>query len=172
MRIAQVVPLQVAVPPKAYGGTERVVYNLTEALVKLGHEVTLFATGDSQTSARLVPMLEKALYFDPTVDATALHLRMLNEIYREADAFDVIHSHLDYLTLPFVDMTRRPTVITLHGRLDAAEHKQIFRRYRNANYVSISDNQRADIPDINWVDTVHHGVDVRSYTFQPKAGDY
>lgn len=172
MRIAQVVPLQVAVPPKSYGGTERVVYNLTEALIRLGHDVTLFASGDSQTSARLVPMVDQALCFNPEIDATALHTAMLEEIYRQADQFDVIHSHLDYLTLPFVDRVSTPTVLTLHGRLDKPEWDSVFHTYANANYISISDSQRTDIPDLNWLATVHHGVDVDSFKYYPKQGEY
>lgn len=172
MRIAQVVPLQVAVPPHKYGGTERVVYNLTEALVKLGHDVTLFATGDSQTSAKLVPGLDKAINFDPKVDAHAHHLAFLRDIYARAGEFDVIHSHLDFYTLPFAAMSKTPTVLTLHGRLDQPEYSRVFKAYPEINYVSISDSQRRDIPDMHWVATVHHGVDVHSFQFYPDAGDY
>lgn len=172
MRIAQVVPLQLAVPPKAYGGTERVAYNLTEALVHLGHDVTLFASGDSKTSAKLVPMIDQALQFNPEVEVTALHTAMLEDIYNQADQFDVIHSHIDYLTLPFVDRTTTPTVLTLHGRLDKPEWDSVFHAYADANYVSISDSQRTDIPDLNWVATVHHGVDVDGFKYYPTQGKY
>ena len=173
MRIAQVVPLQIAVPPHAYGGTERVVHNLTEGLVRLGHDVTLFATGDSKTSARLVPMLDHALRFDPEHEANAYHIAMLEEIYtRYASEFDIIHSHLDYLTLPFLRLTQTPTVLTLHGRLDKPEWDRVFHQYPDANYVSISDAQRRYLPDLNWVATVHHGVDVRDFKFYPERGDY
>ena len=172
MRIAQIVPLQLAVPPRAYGGTERVVYNLVEALVKQGHDVTLYATGDSQTSARLVPMLDTALRFDPDVDATAHHVAMLNEIYADADQYDIIHSHMEYITLPFVDKTHRPTLLTLHGRLDVAAWNRVYRRYPAANYVSISDAQRQFLPRLHWVRTVHHGIDVAEFPFQPRRGDY
>lgn len=172
MRIAQVVPLQVAVPPHAYGGTERVVHNLTEALVKLGHDVTLFASGDSRTSARLVAGVDRAIAFDRNVDAAAYHIAMLKDVYRQAHAFDVIHSHLDYLTFPFLGMTSTPTVLTLHGRLDASESVRVYRAYPGANYVSISKSQQRDVPDIHWVGTVLHGVDVEDFTFYPKPGDY
>lgn len=172
MRIAQVTPLQVAVPPHKYGGTERVVYNLTEALVKLGHDVTLFATGDSHTSAKLVPGLDKAINFDPKVDAYAHHVAFLRDVYARASEFDVIHSHLDFLTLPFTTMTKTPTVMTLHGRLDQPEYSRVFNAYPNVNYVSISDAQRRDIPDMHWVATVHHGVDVSSFKFYPKPENY
>ena len=173
MRIAQVVPLQVAVPPDGYGGTERVVYNLTEALVRLGHDVTLFATGDSQTSARLVPMLDKALRFDPDHDANAFHIAMLEEVYTKyADTFDVIHSHLDYLTLPFLRVTQTPTVLTLHGRLNEPEWDRVFHDYADANYVAISDEQRRHLSGIHYVATIHHGIDLKSFAFQREQGDY
>ena len=173
MRIAQVVPLQIAVPPNKYGGTERVVANLTEALVKLGHDVTLFATADSTTSATLEPMLDREIFFNPEIDATAHHVAMLHEIYtRRAGDFDVIHSHLDYLTLPFTHLTSTPTVLTLHGRLDRPEWNRAFRQYPEANYVSISDDQRKPLPDLNWVSTVHHGIDVDSFKPSYKQGDY
>lgn len=173
MRIAQVAPLEVAVPPRGYGGTERVIYSLIEELVRLGHDVTLFAAGDSQTSAKLVPMLGKSLHFDPAHDVNAYHVAMLEEVYtRYADAFDVIHSHLDYLTLPFLRVTPTPTVLTLHGRLDEPEWDRVFHQYAHANYVSISDDQRSVLSDINFVATVHHGIDLRSYTFHREQGDY
>ena len=172
MRIAQVAPLQIAVPPRDYGGTERCVYNLTEALVRLGHDVTLFATGDSRTSARLVPMRPEPIGFDPDLDATALHLAELAGVYRRADEFDVIHSHLDYLTLPFIQSTRTPTVLTLHGRLDKSEFAQVFRTYRKSNYVAISGSQRDFLPDLNWAGTVHHALDVDRFPFSATPGDY
>lgn len=172
MRIAQVVPLQVAVPPHAYGGTERVVHNLTEALVKLGHDVTLYASGDSHTSARLVPFIDRAIRFDPNVDAVAYHVAMLKDLYTHANQYDVIHSHLDYLTNPFVETTATPTVITLHGRLDQPEVRRVLGTYPHTSYVSISESQRSDVPDLNWVATVHHGVDVESFDFYPDPGDY
>ncbi|MFI5272110.1 MAG: glycosyltransferase family 4 protein [Ktedonobacterales bacterium] len=172
MRIAQVVPLHIAVPPAGYGGTERVVHNLVEALVKRGHEVTLFATGDSQTSAKLVPMVKRGIFFDPKVDATALHLAMLERVYERANQFDVIHSHLDFLTLPYFGRSATPTVLTLHGRLDTPEYQAAFRTVPNANYVSISDSQRTDLPDVTWMRTVHHGIDVASFPYSPKPGGY
>lgn len=172
MRIAQVAPLQVAVPPHGYGGTERVVSELTEALVRLGHEVTLFATGDSHTSARLVSAVEQAIHFDPEVDATAYHLAMLDEVYATAGRFDVIHSHLDYLTLPFARRTATPTVLTLHGRLTATHARRTYAPYRSANYVSISDEQRLGLPDLHYVATIHHGVDVESFPFAAEPGAY
>ncbi len=172
MRIAQVAPLQVAVPPLAYGGTERVVHNLTEALVRLGHDVTLFASGDSRTSARLVPFIDRAINFDRAVDAAAYHIALLKHVYAHASEYDVIHSHLDYLTFPFVESVGTPTILTLHGRLDTPEVRRVCGLYPHVNYVSISASQRRDMPGLNWVGTVHHGVDVQSFPFYPRPGDY
>ena len=172
MRIAQIVPLHIAVPPVGYGGTERVVSNLTEALVSRGHDVTLFATGDSQTSAKLVPLAKKGIFFDPNVEWGALHMAELDYVYSRAHQFDVIHSHLDYLTLPYITRTTTPTVLTLHGRLDQPEFKLVFRANPGANYVSISNSQRRDVPDLNWMATVYHGVDVASFPYSPRRGKY
>lgn len=172
MRIAQIAPLQVAVPPRGYGGTERVVYALTEALVHLGHEVTLFATGDSHTSARLVSTLERAINFDPEMDAAAYHIGMLEDVYSDAGRFDVIHSHLDYLTLPFARRSATPTVLTLHGDLATLNAQRAYPRYPNANYVSISNAQRASLPNLHYVATIHHGVDVQSFPFVAEPGGY
>jgi glycosyltransferase involved in cell wall biosynthesis len=172
MRIAQIAPLQVAVPPHGYGGTERVIYNLTEALVRLGHEVTLYATGDSHTSACLKAAIEQAIRFSPAVDAVALHMALLAQVYREADQFDVIHSHLDYLTLPFIAATSTPTVLTLHGRLDQPEIARLLRTYRDANYVAVSAAQQRYLPDLRWVATIYHGVDVRRFRYRVVPGTY
>jgi glycosyltransferase involved in cell wall biosynthesis len=172
MRIAQIAPLQVAVPPKTYGGTERVVANLVEALVQLGHEVTLFASGDSKTSARLVAEAPKAFNFDPAVDAVAYHEVLLADVYAQADRFDIIHSHVDYLTLPYVRWAETPTVLTLHGRLDVPEYGRVFRAFPDVHYVSISKSQQSFIPDLNWAGTVYHSVDVPSFPFSPTPGAY
>ncbi|MEO7002354.1 MAG: glycosyltransferase family 4 protein [Ktedonobacterales bacterium] len=172
MRIAQIVPLHISVPPRGYGGTERVVANLTEALVQLGHDVTLFASGDSHTSAQLVPMLPEALSFNSSVDAVAYHIALLDAVYRRADEFDVIHSHLDYLTLPFISRTSTPTVITLHGRLDLPEYRRVFSAWPDANLISISLSQRTPLPDVNWIANIHHSVDVKSFPMSEQPGDY
>ncbi len=178
MRIAQIAPLQVAVPPTRYGGTERVISQLTEGLVRLGHDVTLFATGESQTSARLIASIPQAINFDPEVEASAYHLALLAEVYQRADEFDVIHSHLDYLTLPFLATTTVPTVITLHGRIDRQEFRRVFGVFNQAtarypaHYVAISQSQRRTQPQLNWVATIHHGIDVRSFPFYPIPDDY
>lgn len=172
MRIAQVVPLHVAVPPLGYGGTERVVYELTEALVHMGHEVTLFASGDSRTSARLIPMVERAINFDPEIDAAGHHVAMLDEVYNQANQFDIIHSHLDYLTLPFTRRTSTPTLITLHDQLARPEARRLYEQYRTANFISISNSQRRDFPSLNYVATIHHGVDVDCFPFVAQPGSY
>ncbi len=173
MRIAQIAPLHEAVPPKLYGGTERVVSYLTEELVALGHDVTLFASGDSTTSARLAPMSKQALRLDPGVrDTLAPHLRMLELILRLADEFDVMHLHVDYL--PFSAFLRQPTpfLTTLHGRLDLQEYVEIFNIFPRVPVVSISDSQRLPVPDLNWLGTVQHGLPRDLLTPQPVKPDY
>jgi glycosyltransferase involved in cell wall biosynthesis len=161
MRIAQIAPLTEAVPPKLYGGTERVVHWLTEELVALGHDVTLFASGDSQTSAKLSPTWPKALRLDGSVrDPNALHMVMLENVRRRCDdeQFDILHFHLDYY--PFSLFHRQPTpfLTTLHGRLDLPEHQPVFSVFKDVPVVSISDAQRRPVPDANWVCTVPHGL--------------
>ena len=161
MRIAQVAPLTEAVPPKLYGGTERVVHWLTEELVALGHDVTLFASGDSQTSAKLCPTWPKALRLDGSVrDPNALHMVMLENVRQRCDdeEFDFLHFHLDYY--PFSLFYRQPTpfLTTLHGRLDLPEHQPVFTLFKDVPVVSISDAQRRPVPQANWVRTVLHGL--------------
>ena len=154
MRIAQVSPLFEAVPPKLYGGTERVVYSLTEELVAMGHDVTLFASGDSITSATLAPMRKEALRLDPTVkDWVATYMRMVELIYRRADEFDFLHFHIDYFPLALFSRQRTPFLTTLHGRLDLTEFKDVYETYPDAPFVSISNSQRKPIPDVNWIGT-------------------
>jgi glycosyltransferase involved in cell wall biosynthesis len=159
MRIAQISPLFEAVPPKLYGGTERVVYSLTEELVAMGHDVTLFASGDSITSATLAPMRERALRLDPSVkDWVALYHRMIELIYRRKDEFDVLHFHIDYFPLSLFSRQNVPFLTTLHGRLDLPEFVEVYNTFRDAPFVSISDSQRAPVPNLNWVRTVLHGM--------------
>lgn len=174
MRIAQVAPLQVAVPPKGYGGTERVIAELTDALVQRGHHVTLFASGDSRTRAHLAPFVSAAIGFGPETDPVDTHLALLTEVYRRAEMgdFDVIHSHLELLTLPFIRAAPVPTALTFHSRLDRPAIVRLLRAYPDAHLVSISDSQREPVPDANWVATVYHGVNVRGFPFSPTPGDY
>jgi glycosyltransferase involved in cell wall biosynthesis len=159
MHIAQIAPLTEAVPPKLYGGTERVVSWLTEELITLGHEVTLFASGDSVTSARLEASWPRSLRLDGSVrDPNALHMMMLERVYQRAADFDFLHFHLDYY--PFSLFSRQPTpfMTTLHGRLDLPEHQPVFDTFSTIPVVSISNAQRRPLPQANWVRTVHHGL--------------
>ena len=161
MRIAQVAPLTEAVPPKLYGGTERVVHWLTEELVALGNDVTLFASGDSRTSAKLEATWPKALRLDGSVrDPNALHMVMLERVRQKCDdeEFDFLHFHLDYY--PFSLFLRQPTpfVTTLHGRLDLPEHQPVFTTFASVPVISISNSQRRPVPHANWVRTIHHGL--------------
>jgi glycosyltransferase involved in cell wall biosynthesis len=172
VRIAQLAPVTESVPPQRYGGTERVVAVLTDALVRRGHEVTLFASGDSQTSARLVPVVPQATRLAGIPDARPADLLALAGAYDRAAAFDVIHSHLDYPTLPFAQQSRTPTVVTCHGRLDLLHIHPLFETLRAAHLVSISDNQRRLLPHWHWARTVYNGIDLDNYTFHPRHGDY
>ena len=174
MRIAQIAPLYEAVPPKLYGGTERVVAHLTNALVARGHDVTLFASGDSETDATLVSCRKVALRLDKELswDVPA-HLSMLAEIRSRARHFDILHFHLDCYHLPFfADMTDR-TLTTLHGRQDVKDLGEIHRYYPNYPVVSISASQRRPLPHLRWVRTVHHGYPKSQYEFSARPkGDY
>ena len=173
MRIAQVSPLHESVPPKLYGGTERVVSFLTEALVDLGHDVTLFASGDSVTRARLVPCAPRALRLDERCrDPLAHHLAMLEEVFSRAAEFDVIHFHLDYLSFPEARHCRVPHVATMHNRMDLPDLQPLFRAFADVPLVSISDAQQAPLPFANWCGTVYHGLPVDLYPFRPNAGKY
>jgi len=175
MRIAQVAPLTEAVPPKFYGGTERVVHWLTEELVALGHEVTLFASGDSRTSARLDATWPRALRLDGSVrDPNALHMVMLERVRQKCDneEFDFLHFHLDYY--PFSLFFRQPTpfVTTLHGRLDLPEHQPVFTTFSAVPVISISNAQRRPVPQANWVRTIHHGLPAQLLTPKPVSPSY
>ncbi|MEA2909353.1 MAG: hypothetical protein QOJ15_1434 [Bradyrhizobium sp.] len=173
MRIAQVAPLTEALPPKLYGGTERVVSWLTEELIQLGHDVTLFASGDSRTSAKLEAPWPRALRLDGSVrDANALHMVMLEQVRRRADEFDFIHCHLDYY--PFSLFSRQSTsfVTTLHGRLDLPEHQPVFSTFSSVPVVSISNAQRRPVPNANWVRTIHHGLPERMLAPLPVSQQY
>ena len=176
MRIAQVAPLYEAVPPKLYGGTERVVWLLTEELVRRGHEVTLFASGDSVTSARLAAVTERALRLDATSrDLLAADtIRQLDLVFGNARDFDVIHCHVDYLAYPFSGLVPTPTLHTVHGRLDLPYLAPIYRQFKHVPLVSISDAQRAPLAEmgVTWAGTVHHGLAPERFAFSPKPDDY
>jgi glycosyltransferase involved in cell wall biosynthesis len=170
MRIAQIAPLHEAVPPKLYGGTERVVSYLTEALVELGHDVTLFASGDSTTAGHLEPAWPHALRLDPGIcDTFAPHLLLLEKVRRVAHTFDILHFHLSYLPFPTFSPLVVPFVTTLHGRLDLPELQPVFDMFPQAPVVSISDSQRVPLPDANWLDTVYHGLPKNLLTPQAPA---
>jgi glycosyltransferase involved in cell wall biosynthesis len=159
MRIAQIPPLHEAVPPRLYGGTERVVSYLTEELVALGHDVTLFGTGDSRTAARLHEVWPRALRLDPGVrDTTAPHMLLLEEVRRMAGEFDVLHFHLDYWSFSLFSRQSTPFCTTLHGRLDLPELQPMFDTFDTVPIISITDAQRRPLPQANFVATVHHGL--------------
>jgi glycosyltransferase involved in cell wall biosynthesis len=173
MRIAQVAPLFESVPPKLYGGTERVVSYLTEELVRMGHDVTLFASGDSQTSARLVPACERALWRDPECAETLPHhVRLMDMVFSQAPRFDAIHFHCDYLQFPFLRYCRTPAVSTLHGMLRRHDLGALFQAYPNAGLVSISDDQRRPFPSANWLATVYHGLPRNLHTYRECPEEY
>ena len=173
MRIAQVAPLSESVPPLLYGGTERVVAYLVEELVRQGHDVTLFASGDSDTGARLIPCCPRALRLDNSChDSLALHIVMLDEVFRRASAFDLIHFHIDYLHFPVSSRLHIPNVTTLHGRLDLPELPIVYRQFPDLPLISISNAQRKPIPNGNWLATVYHGLPENMFHLQEKPGGY
>lgn len=173
MRIAQIAPLHEAVPPKLYGGTERVVSFLTEELVAQGHSVTLFASGDSLTTARLEPIWPRALRLDPAIrDPIAPHMLLMESVRRQAGEFDVLHFHMDYWPFSLFGRQRTPFVTTMHGRLDLPELQPVFETFPHVPVVSISDAQRRPLPQANYVATVHHGLPERLLTPQPGKQEY
>jgi glycosyltransferase involved in cell wall biosynthesis len=172
MRIAEISPLHESVPPKLYGGTERVVHFLTEALVDLGHDVTLFASGDSSTRAELVSCAPTALRLNRCVDPVAPHVAMIEEVIARADEFDVMHFHTDYLGYSLARRQTVPYVTTMHGRLDSLELEPIFRTFPESPLISISDAQRDPHPDANWMGTVYHGMPIDLYRPYAAAGQY
>ena len=173
MKIAQVAPLYESVPPKYYGGSERVVSYLTEELVRQGHDVTLFASGDSVTSARLIAACRRSLRLDKNcVDQLAHHIRMLDLFFRDAKDFDIVHFHIDYLHFPLTRREGIRSVTTLHGRLNIPDLAPLYREFRDMPVVSISDSQRRPLPWIGWQATVHHGLPENLYKFQEKPDGY
>jgi glycosyltransferase involved in cell wall biosynthesis len=173
MRIAQIAPLMESVPPKLYGGTERIVSYLTEELVKLGHDVTLFASGDSVTSAKLVSCVPAALRLDPKVfDIIPYYMLMLDRVRRQSHQFDILHFHIDYLHFPlFRDMSSR-VLTTLHGRQDLPDNKPVYIGFDEMRLISISDSQRIPISIANFAKTIYHGLpgtDLK-LTLRPQGG--
>jgi len=174
MKIAQISPLYESVPPKGYGGIERIVSYLTEELVALGHEVTLFASADSETKARLVAVKEAGLRLQspPVRDPIIHHVHLLEMAFAAAAEYDILHFHQDYLHLPFAKRCSGVSVTTMHGRLDLPDLASLFVRYQEMPVVSISDAQRAPLGWLNWCATIHHGIPERQYLFHAKPGSY
>ena len=171
MKIAQISPLYESVPPRLYGGTERVVAHLCNALVSQGHEVTLFASADARTRATLVPARQQALRLDPAPlkSDLASHLVMLNEVRRRADEFDVLHFHIDQLHFPFFEGMAERTLTTLHGRLYLDGLPEVYWAWKQFPLVSISRHQRTPLPFARWHGTVHHGLDPALFPFHERA---
>ncbi|WP_225031003.1 glycosyltransferase family 4 protein [Paraburkholderia sp. XV] len=173
MRIAQVSTLYERVPPVAYGGTERVVSWLTEELVARGHELTLFASGDSLTRAELVPVCPRSLRdIEDTADPQAFHVAMLEQVVQRSGEFDIVHFHTDYASFPFGRRVRCPHLTTLHWRLDIPGLDTLYREFADMPLVSISDAQRAPLPDLAWQCTIYHGLPPGLLSFHPAPSDY
>jgi glycosyltransferase involved in cell wall biosynthesis len=172
MRIAQLAPLAEAIPPKLYGGTERVVSWLVEELVRQGHDVTLFASGDSRTNAKLIPIVPHGLRLAGIRDHTASTLVMLDKVQRLANEFDIIHFHIDLLQFPLFKELFHKCITTLHGRLDLPDFHPIYRAFPGMPLVSISDDQRRPMPPVNWVSTIPHGLPPELVRFSRRSGGY
>jgi glycosyltransferase involved in cell wall biosynthesis len=173
LRIAQIAPLYESVPPKLYGGTERIVSYLVEELVRRGHEVTLYAASDSTAKVVLAAGTPRSLRLAGLDHLGPMfHLPMLSNVYDHARNFDVIHSHVDCLSFPLARLTKVPTISTMHGRLDLPELLPVYRSYRDLPLVSISDDQRGPLPDMNWAATVYHGLPRNLLKFSPQPGGY
>ena len=172
LRIAQVAPLSESVPPKLYGGTERVVAVLTDELVRQGHDVTLFASGDSRTDATLVAPCARAQRLVGCVDPLAGHTLMTEQVAQRAHEFDIVHYHVAPLHFPLARRMRTPHLTTMHGRLDLPDLVPLYEEFRELPLVSISDAQRAPLPRQNWIGTVHHGFPERDFQFHPGPGSY
>lgn len=174
MKIAQVCPLYEAVPPRFYGGTERVVAHLTDALVDLGHEVTLFASAEARTKACLIPVRDQAIRLDPSPlkSDLAAHLSMLDGVLNRIDQFDIVHFHTDMIHFPMFRPWANKTITTLHGRLDMKDLAEVYRRWPDYGLVSISDHQRSPIPFASWKATVHHGMAADAYRLSTHTQGY
>lgn len=173
MRIAQVAPLFESVPPRLYGGSERVVAYLCDTLTKMGHEVTLYASADSNTLANLVPMCDRSLRLDAKCIAPLAHyMLMLERVFKDSKRFDIIHFHTDYLHFSLARRYPGPTLTTLHGRLDIPELFPLYKEFNEIPLVSVSNAQRKPLPWANWIGTVYHGLPLHRYPFQPMTGSY
>lgn len=173
MKIAQIAPLFEAVPPKLYGGTERVVHYLTEALIEQGHEVTLFASGDSVTKGRLISNVKEALRLNKNcVDPLAHQIVQMEEVVERAGEFDILHFHIDFLHYPFTSCLQTPCITTLHGRLDIPDLQSVYNKFPHQHVISISDNQRKPLPQANWAGTVYHGLPLELLKMGIGKGNY
>jgi len=173
MRIAQVAPLYESIPPRLYGGAERVVSYLSDTLTKMGHEVTLFASADSNTLANLVPMCDRSLRLDDKCAQPLAHyVLMMERVFKDSKRFDIIHFHTDYLHFPLARRHLGRTLTTLHGRLDIPDLLPLYKEFSEIPLVSVSNAQRKPLPWTNWVGTVYHGLPLHLYPFQPKTGSY
>jgi glycosyltransferase involved in cell wall biosynthesis len=172
MKIAQVAPLYESVPPRCYGGTERIVSFLTEELVAQGYDVTLFASGDSLTRARHIAPCPRALRLESSIDMMAHHILLLEKVFGMTEEFDIIHFHIDYLHYPLTRRQRIANLTTLHGRLDIPDLVPLYREFREMPVVSISDSQRLPLPEANWQRTVPHGLPENLYRFHGEPGQY
>ncbi len=173
LRIAQVAPLAESVPPQMYGGTERIVSYLTDELVRQGHDVTLYASGDSVTAAELVAMTPRAMRLDPDViDPLAHTVRMIERVMADADRYDVIHFHMDHLQLGAMRRLETPSVATMHGRMDLADMADLYREFADVSLVSISDAQRTPLPDLDWRATIYHGLPMAEIKASVEPGTY
>lgn len=174
MRVAVISPLFESVPPRYYGGTERVVSNLCRGLTDANIEVVLFASGDSVVEGKIVPVIDEALRLRkiPVKDPIAYNFKLLSLVAKYADDFDVIHNHHDYWMLPLTSMSDTPLLTTLHGRMDLPDIPAAFLSFPKSYYVSISNSQRFPMPDLKWVRTIHHGIDYQEFSFQQKPGKY
>jgi glycosyltransferase involved in cell wall biosynthesis len=173
MRIAQVAPLVESVPPRLYGGTERVIASLVSELTTLGHDVTLYASGDSTVDAHLVPIVDQAIWRQGvSCDETVYHTVELSRVIREAPEYDIIHSHLDFLALPYGRFSSTPFVHTLHGRLDQLELQALYDEFDDAPLISISNDQRRPLPRATWLATVYNGIPVHDVPIGTGTGGY
>jgi glycosyltransferase involved in cell wall biosynthesis len=173
LKIAQIAPLYECVPPKLYGGTERLVFYLTEELVRQGHDVTLFASGDSKSSAKLVRCCDTALRLNRSVkEPLVYHVLMLEQLRQRIDQFDVLHFHIDLLHAPLIRPIAARTLTTQHGRLDFPDLRPFYRVFSDLPLVAVSHDQRRYLPHANWIGTVHHGLPRNLLAFEPKSGGY
>lgn len=172
MKIAQISPLYESIPPKLYGGTERIVSYLTEELVRQGHDVTLFASGDSITDAELISVCNKSLRLSDCIDHLSYHFVQMQEVIEQAHRFDILHFHTDYLHFPISRLLKYPHITTLHGRLDLPDLQFLYRKFNDVPLISVSNHQRGPLPYVNWINTIYHGIPKDFYSLNENEGKY